>query len=558
MPVIRVRKQRLSTLVGGIPEEELKEALFNLKAEVEEEGEYYAIEVNPDRPDMYIGEGIARALKGFLGEELGYEKPPVVEGNVVLKVFDVPSRPYVAAAVVKNVNIDEAFLEELIQFQEKLHDGIGRKRRKVAIGLHDFDKLQSLAGGGPVEVEYKFLPVDSVVFAPLGSEREVKASEVLASSKQGREYGGISLREGRHPFLLVGGKVISMPPVINANYTALEPGTSHVFIDVTGTDAALVSKTLDLIVSNLAERPGAVVSEVIVAPGGAEEASVVYPRLETKSLELPVSEASRILGFKVEAEEVEELLLRARHQAEAISGELVEVEVPPFRVDVLGTIDLIEDIAMMRGIGSIEPRYEPPRLRGSVLPEVRLTRQLRLLALGLGFTEVLQLILTSPRVVKAIGMEGVAVTLENPVQEEYSVLRPSIAATLLQTLAANQHAEKPVKVFEVGEVVYKSGESVEEDLRLGLAVMDDSVSFEDVQAPVYAILRVLGVSFTAEPFESPLFIPGRAAALVNPGVGEFAWLGDVNPGILTGLGFKYPVALAEISIGKLARIVFSR
>ena len=554
MPVIRIKKTRLHSLVEGVSEDELKEALFNLKAEVEEDEKYYYIEVNPDRPDMYLGEGIARALKGFLGEELGYKRPPLMESNVVLKVSKVPTRPYVAAAVVNNVNVDEDFLEELIQFQEKLHDSMGRKRRKIAIGLHDFDKLQRLAGGETVEIEYVFLPVDKVVFAPLGSDAEIKASEVLTSTKQGREYGEISLREGKHPFLMVGGKVIAMPPVINANYTAIEPGTSHIFIDVTGTDPELVSRVLDIIVSNLAERPGAVISTITIMPEGSEEEASRYPRLETKSLELSVAEASRVLGVDLESEEVEELLLRARHQAEAISGDLVEVEVPPFRVDVLGPIDLIEDIAMMKGISNLGFRYEPPpSLRGRLLPEVKLARKIRLLALGFGFTEVLQLILTSPRVIEALGLANEAIRIENPVQEEYSVLRPSIAATLLQVLAANQHAEKPVKIFEVGEVAFKSEDGIVEDLRMGIAIMDNSVSFEDVQAPVYAILRILGVDFKAEPLESTIFLPGRAAKLVNPAVGDVAWLGDVNPGILTKLGFKYPVALAEISLSKLAQ-----
>ncbi|MMZ65387.1 phenylalanyl-tRNA synthetase subunit beta [compost metagenome] len=155
--------------------------------------------------------------------------------------------------------------------------------------------------------------------------------------------------------------------------------------------------------------------------------------------------------------------------------------------------------------------------------------------------------------VEAAGLSKQAVRIENPVQEEYSVLRPSIAVTLLQVLAANQHAEKPIRVFEVGEVVYKTEEGVFEDLRMGLAVMDNSVSFEDVQAPVYSILRILGVDFKAEPLESTLFLEGRAARLVNPLVGEIAWLGDANPSVLARLGFRYPVALAEISLNAVSR-----
>ena len=544
MPVLRFKESRLLDLLPGHDLPEVEEALFNLKAEVEREDGYVYVELNPDRPDMYIGEGVARAVKGYLGEELGYKRPPTVDGEVTVSAGEVPVRPYIAAAVVFNVNVDEDFLEELIQFQEKLHDTLGRRRRKAAIGFHDLDKLRRLGSS----VEYRMLPVEGVSFTPLGAGRAMKASEVLEATEQGRRYGGIALAEGRHPFLLAGGEVIAMPPVINSEATRVEPGTQHLFIDVTGTDAALVSRILDIIVSDLAERPGAIVGTVKVSGAEGEEA---YPRLETRDYELSVSWVNGLLGLDLDSAQVEELLERARMNAEALSGDLVGVEVPPYRVDVLGEVDLAEDIAMMYGYHSIQPRYEPPPLRGRLTDGTRLARKARLLLVGLGFTEVMRLTLTSPRAVEALGLSGEAVRIVNPVQEEYSVLRPSLAATLLPLLAENQHAPKPVKVFEVGEVVRRTRQGIEEDTHLALAVMDNKASLEDIQAPVYSLLRILGVPFQPRRADDPLYIKGRAAALDSPGTGEIGRLGEVHPEKLEALGLTYPVAYAELSLSRI-------
>ena len=570
MPVIKVKLDRLSQLVETVSTEDLIDLLFRLKVEAEvvqdkEEGlDYVEMEVNPDRPDMFVGEGVARAVRGLIGAELGYKRPPVIESDVRVVAERVPQRPYIAVAVVNNVNVDDDFMRELIQFQEKLDETLGRRRRRVAIGLHDYDKVAELAEG-EVVVRYANRPVEEVSFEPLPIEREgggriesggeVRASELLAmvareASPEYKAYASLALRDGEHPFLLVGDKIISMPPLINSAYTKVEPGTSHVLVDVTGTDPIAVHKVLDIIVSNLAERPGAIVGSVRVSAPGQEE---VHPRLETVSMDLAVAEVERVLGVRLEADEVESLLLRARYQAEALKAELIEVEVPPFRVDVLGTVDLIEDIAMMYGYDKLEPRYAPPPgIRGSISLETRLARKVRVLSIGLGFTEVLQLVLTDPDTLEALGVAGEAVRVANAKQREYSILRPTLAATLLRVLAASQHAEKPVKVFEVGEVVRFTGDGVEEDLRLGLAILDVEVGFEDVQAPLYALLRALGVGFSVRAFKSPMFLEGRAAVLSIGWVGDFAWLGEVNPRALEDLGIRYPVALAEVSLRRLA------
>ncbi|MEB3862046.1 MAG: phenylalanine--tRNA ligase subunit beta [Desulfurococcales archaeon] len=539
MPVVKFKPDRLLNALGVGSVEEAGEVLFRLKCEVEENPEgLVEVEVNPDRPDMYMLEGIARAARGILRLESGWEMPRVRDSGITLRAGEAPSRPYIAAAVVYNYRLDEDTLDELIQFQEKLHDTIGRRRRKVAIGIHDLAKLPSR------EVEYKSQGLDTRM-KPLGLDVDVEASWVLENTEQGVKYGGISLEEGRHPFLLAGGQVIAMPPVINSNITRLEPGTRDLFIDVTGTDARTVAKVLDVIVSTLSYRDGVEVG--LVRLEGAPWKST--PLLSSIKYNLSPGEVNNVLGTSLTPEEVAEHLSYMRHNARA-SGATVMVAVPPFRVDILRSVDLAEDVAISIGYEDLGPRLPHFTTRGSLLGETRLSRRLRELLVGLGFTEVLQLTLTSPRLAS---LAGGGVRVRNPVQEEYSVLRPSLLPGLIAVARANLHRDKPVKVFEIGLVAKPAGGGIVDELMLGLMVMDYEASYEDIQAPLYSVLRLLGISFTVEPAEHGLLMPGRAARILA-GDTVLGVLGEVRPEVLEEVGVDYPLVVAEVSVDKLARL----
>ena len=544
MPVLRFKIDRLSRLTG-LDRGALEEALFRLKCEVEfpEEG-IIEVEVNPDRPDMYIGEGVARAVKGLLGVEKGWKPPETRDSGLLLRVGDVPRRPFIAAAAVYNVDVDEDFMEELIQFQEKLHETIGRRRRKVAIGFHDLEKLPSNM------LEYRLSSLDTR-FKPLDYAVEMSARRLAEVDERGEKYLGLALHEGdMHPFLYSGDVIIAMPPVINSDVTRVEPGTKHLFIDVTGTNADAVIETLNVIVYTLAERRGAKVGKVRI------EGSTPWretPKGETRLYEVSLESMNSWLGTSLDQLAAIELLSRMRHNAAPSSQDMIRVEVPPFRADIIGEVDLYEDVAIAVGYHELGPRRPGKKHGGTLSWETRIARAVRDILVGLGFTEVLQLVLTSPGAVEAVGLENEAVEVLNPVQLEYSVLRPTMLIPVLHTLKFNQHRNKPIKVFEVGNIVRRRDGSVEEDLVLAMGVLDEEASFEVVQAPLYSLLQILGVEFSAEPGEAPGLMQGRTAVLKLPDGSVLGRIGEVHPALLESIGIEYPAAYAEVSIGVLAK-----
>ncbi|MCE4600744.1 MAG: phenylalanine--tRNA ligase subunit beta [Desulfurococcales archaeon] len=546
MPVLRFKTERLVRLTG-LTIGELQEALFRLKCETELIEDEFEVEINPDRPDMYLGEGIGRAVLGLQGARLGWRKPRTTTTEYSLRVEPPAKRPYIAAAVIYNVNVDEDFLPELIQFQEKLHDTIGRRRKKVAIGFHDLEKLPSTS------LKYTSVKT-SEEMKPLEHGEKMTIGEILRTTPQGEKYGTLSLdsRDNSHPALYSGDEIIAIPPVINSDITRMEPGTRDLFVDVTGTDLQTVLKVLDIIASNLAERPGVYIGMVKVV--NADDNSILHtPVLKFEKLTLKSDYVNSTLGLSLRPPDIKNALERMLYNVE-MSGADLHVEVPPFRADVLGGIDLVEDIAMAIGyeeLGFNRPVVTDP---GKLMAETRVSRLLRDLAIGLGFTEVAQLTLTSPGLLDLTGYRE-RVEIANPVQLEYSVLRPSLVPTLLTVAQRNVHASKPVKVFEIGSIVIP-GEPPRDEYRIGFLVMDDEVGYEDIQAVIYSILRILDIKFSVREYRHPAFIEGRTAEIIDAKGRHLGIAGEISPEVLEKMEIGYPIAVAELNLEVLAEWKF--
>jgi len=554
MPVLRLSIPRLLSLVGedlGI--DELRSHLFRLKCESEvlEDGRL-EVEVNSDRPDMFSSEGIARALKGLLRRERGFRIPEVYDSGYVVYVDPPRRRPYIAVATVENVKLDEVALEELIQFQEKLHVTYGRNRRRIAIGIHDLSKVPSK------ELRYLDVVIDQVRFRPLHHEEVMAIRDVLRRTEQGAMYGSIALDGDKHPAIFSGGELISLPPVINADLTRLEPGTSSLLIDVTGTDRELVDRVLGLLVLNICEasRSCRIGRARVVYRWGVEHAT---PSLGIGVVELDPRYVNDLLGTALSPREIAEALEYMRFRTEVLGGRLIRVEVPPFRFDVLHPADLAEDVAMFVGYDELGPEEVPsPGYRQPSL-EVRVERAVRDAFVGLGYHEVNTFTLAPSSVVRLVEPKGF-VRIANPLSVELDSLRPSLVPTMLLVMRASQHAALPVKVFEVGDAVVPepaspTGWRTARYVAAGL--MDSVLRFEELHADVYAAIRELGLEPRGRACRKEFLIEGRTACIEAEGI-ELGFMGEVSPRILEELGIANPVAVAELSFDALVEAVKRR
>jgi len=562
VPVVKLFLDRIERLVKrSFSRDELRELLFRLKAEAEFENGYIVVEINSDRPDLMISEGIARAIKGLLNIERGYPRYNYFNEDLVLRVEDVFSRPYIAMATIRNISSGEDFLIELIQFQEKLHSGIGRDRRKVAIGIHDLSKISS------GECVYRYVSLDDKMI-PLHLGTEMSIREVLLKTEQGIRYGSISLERDMHPAIICGEDIISLPPVVNSDLTRLEPRTKDLLIDVTGTDLDTVLSTLEILTTTIAENSSErKIGKILVEAAWGRE---YLPRAAIREEIFDIRYINEVIGENLSLDEIVDSLERARFDVEKISEELLKVLIPPYRIDILHKIDLVEDIVISYGLDKISAEHIEVTERGSLTKDTLLIRRIRDILTGLGFTEIMSFILSPEDLYDSVEYLN-KVLVKNPVSKDFAVVRVSPILSIIYILSHMQNESKPVKIFEINDYVITDPMNYtgyRTKISVSIGVMNYEISFEDIHSVVYSLIKLLGFHpFTKKEILDPmwiidaeLLIPGRRGGLYINSINDksmIGLLGEVKPDILEKLKIRYPIAVASIDLSKLSSFLES-
>ena len=214
MALIEFQKKQFEEEIGKL-DEEMKEKIAMFGTPIDNLDEQkIQIEVFPNRPDLISFQGFKRAFLAFLGKNTGLinyklNKP---EKNYVVhidsSVKDV--RPYTACAIIKGLKFDDEKIKEIIDIQEKLHLTIGRKRKKVAIGIYPLEKIK-------LPIIFKALEPDKIKFIPLESDREMSGLQILQKHPTGKEYAHLLAGKAKFPiFVDADNKILSMPPIINS------------------------------------------------------------------------------------------------------------------------------------------------------------------------------------------------------------------------------------------------------------------------------------------------------------------------------------------------------
>jgi len=550
VPTIAVSVRDICSLIGReMTLEQLSEALSLSKCgHGTLVGDEMTVEVTSDRPDLLSSEGIARELRGLLGIETGLRKFKVAKSDVTLRidrsVLDV--RPYMSSAVVEGVRLSGDAVRQVMQMQEKIHATYGRNRRKVSIGVHDFDTVSH-------DLTYAGVEPEKISFVPLDEARTMNGKEILELTPKGREYGHIIKAFPRYPLLYDSkGSILSLPPIINGVVTKVTDRTKNILLDVTGTDKEQVDYALILMATTLAER-GAAIRDVRVVSPNKEERT---PNLSPHAWKLKTKEVRQVLGVNLTSRKIAGLLERMRHGIKNRTKDVLTVMAAPYRRDILHEVDLVEDVAIAHGYGRFEPVVPLTATMGRERDLTVFTGVVRDLMVGFGFQEVFTFIMTSMQVLfENMGVPpGEVVEVENPVSAEYSVLRNCLLPGTLNFLSYNRHVSYPQRVFECGDVVLVDEKMPTRTLnrrKLSGAICDYTVSYEDIQAVIYSLLQNLGVKeWSVDRLDHPSFIRGRAGMLMVHGH-EAGVLGEVNPPVLERLGLENPIAAFEVDVETL-------
>ncbi len=293
----------------------------------------------------------------------------------------------------------------------------------------------------------------------------------------------------------------------------------------------------------------------------------VYPakRRDTRIV-LTRERVRQVMGAEVSTSQVRASLTDLGFGCRLVPPDRYVIRVPYWRTDVNIPDDVIEEIA--RAIGY--DRIEPLSLAGSIpepvdTPVRDLRERLRDAAADAGLQETISYPLTTTETLSTVlPLDDLRMRpplrLDNPMSSEQVVMRSSLRASVLATVAQNQRFGRGlVGIFESGRVyLSREGELPEErehvvgaiaGKRLGRwgELAGEDADFFDAKGVVEEMLSRCGIHADFRPAEEHAMLRGRTAAIVAGGE-QVGVLGQVHPRVADGLGISGPAFLFEIDV----------
>ena len=334
----------------------------------------------------------------------------------------------------------------------------------------------------------------------------------------------------------------------------LQTDSSHRF--ERGVDPEAVPRVLASAASLIAELGGGAVATTAI-----DRVATVY---EPKTIRLRPARAAQLLGTPVSKEEslliLESLGCRIVEQ----SDDAITAEAPSWRPDLGREVDLIEEVARVRGYEEIPtavPRVHPSESGTATL--LRFVDALRDAAVASGLYEAVNYGFVSADDLRRARVSTDAVPLANPLSEERAVMRTSLLPGLMAAATrAQRHGATEVRLFELARTFHPSDEVLpQEDTVLAITLAgqrsgwiggEQSFDLYDGKGVIQAVVnRVFGQAPELAAGEVPAFLHPKRSAVVTLATRPIGFVGEIHPDVGDDLGLIGRVVYAELDVPAL-------
>ncbi len=318
-----------------------------------------------------------------------------------------------------------------------------------------------------------------------------------------------------------------------------------------GVDPAFTPIGLDHAVQMILDHAGGEASEMIVA-GAVPDVS--------RSYTLDTDRVKSLVGMEISAED------QVKHLTDlgfVVEGD--QAHVPSWRPDVLGSADLVEEVARIASltklVGVPLPRMTDGVPAPILTPMQRRETMARRTIAALGYNECVTYSFIDKASAEVFGGGSDAVKIGNPISADMSHMRPSLLPGLLQAAARNQaRGIMDMALFEVGPV-FHGGEPEEQELQatgilIGHTGPRDAhgarraVDTFDAKADAEAVLAAIGAPDKLMVIQGakPWWHPGRSGKLSLGPKNVMCAFGELHPKTIEAFDIKGPVVAFAIHL----------
>ena len=538
------------------------------------------IGITPNRSDCLSMIGIAREVAALTGKKMKMPDVRILESAQDVSLL--------SSVTIEDADLCPRYTARLIQNVTIGGTPVWMKTRLEAAGLRainnvvDVTNFVMLEMGQPLHAfDFRFLEEGRIVvrkskpgeeFISLDEKSRLLPENTLliCDGKKPVAIAGImgglnsEVKEDTRTILLE--SAYFNPASIRRSSRSLGMPTDAAFRFERGIDPEGVVRALDRAAQLIAELSGGEVCRNYLDEYPAKIKAV-------ENIPLRMDRVRQVIGARVPAREAVRILKSIGMALRREGKGAYRVTPPSFRVDIEREIDLIEEIARLYGYDRVPSTLPSVSVsEAETVPRLALEERIRQLMTGAGYSEIINYSFSSPDSAEALGLSPEDerrrfVVIKNPLTEDQSIMRTTLAYGLLETLKKNLHnASFNLKLFEIGRTFFKrhDGELPEEKnilaaLAAGKAADDlwgskVSVDFYDLKGSLENIFQDLKLDScrcrteTSEPF----LHPGQSCGVYIGDV-RVGFLGKAHPEVLKKMDIRSDAYLFEINLDLLGK-----
>lgn len=280
-----------------------------------------------------------------------------------------------------------------------------------------------------------------------------------------------------------------------------------------------------------------------------------YSDTSVKHMAVSAQKINALLGIEVPAETMKEILENLNFGV-SMSGDCLELTLPPYRDDLFGYPDIAEEIIRMYGYEHIHGTFMPTAkvTNGGWNEEQRTLNKLRDMLVSEGLYEISNYSFYSEKDFDMLRIpEGATerkyIRILNPISEELAVMRTFLAPSMVNTMLRNlKRGNYEGGEFEFAKVYIPESVPInnfpEERMKLCIGLWG-SANFFDMKGITENIADSLNVKFEYVSGQSPYLHPGINADILCDGE-KVGYIGAVDPAILESIAAERPMVIAEL------------
>ncbi len=537
----------------------------------------FDVDITPNRPDCLSIVGIAREIAALYNTEINYPDTVISDtGNSISDLTSItigaPDHcPRYTARLLDNIKVGPS----PFWLQDRL----------LSIGLRPINNIVDITNFVLMETGQ---PLHAFDFDRLADKKIVvrmadngEKFVTLDQNERALSNNMLMICDGRKPVALAG--------VMGGLNSEIEASTTRVLIESAYFNPAGIRRTakktgLNTEAShrfergadpegtiNAANRAAMLMAEI----GGGNIISGIideYPGpVRTKTLSLSVKDTNRLLGTSFVGDEIREMLESVEFKVQKDSDDILTVDAPSFRVDVIRPVDLMEEVARISGYNNIPTTFPmiPAEARRPV-KQLEIRDRIKSIMNGFGFTESINYSFISDTSCDNLRLgpddpRRRLVTILNPLTEDQSVMRTSLVPGLLESMHRNIAKQvKNLKLFEIGNIFISKGQDALPDEKEMLVALwtgkrfDMSWHSKEVECDFYDLkgildgmlngLQIDNISYTLMPDDMCRYTrPGFTAQILSE-KDVLGLVGEVHPKVLQKYDLLQPTYIFEVEL----------